>query len=282
MENNNADGAWTDAAKKAIAERSVLAMRYVAELHTTIEVVEHDEKFVAEIAERLKVMKVLDNAFDFFAGSDSGPSEERRQEVYEERIDSGLSPAEAAGTAWPEKKDDEALLRNELAVIDANPVGAEPGGPSGTHGLSQRQLMTLEFQVAPENILDASDPQIKQIGDLSREVISLQNQLEQKKIECEYSERRISQLQTMASNLNHTVANKGVLLAGLEAELREVKKNYNGLKAFVSRTAAYIAKAAPRTPSAKRTAFLKLADDLDKKVGISKKTPAKKTPAKKR
>lgn len=250
MENNNADGAWTDAAKKAIAERSVLAMRYVAELHTTIEVVEHDEKFVAEIAERLKVMKILDNAFDYAAGGDSGPSEER--------------------------------LRNELAVIDANPVGAEPGGPDDTHGLSQRQLMTLEFQTAPENILDASDPQIKQIGDLSREVISLQNQLELKIKEVEDGERRNSQLQTIASNLNHAVANKGVLLAGLEAELRKVKRDHSGLKTLVSQTAAYIAKAAPRTPSAKRTAFLKLADDLDKKVGISKKTPAKKTPAKKR
>jgi hypothetical protein len=182
-------------------------------------------------------------------------------------------------------EDDEAQLLKELAVMDANPVGAEPGGPDDTHGLSQRQLLELSFEGAPEDVLDSSDPRDKQIGELSREVISLREQLAQKAKEVEDGESLYSQLQTKAAGLNHKIANDAAMLTGLDqevselrADLRKVKKAYGALKTLVTKAATYIAKAAPRTPSAKRAAFLKLADEMATAVAdkLAKKTTTKK------
>lgn len=196
-----------------------------------------------------------------------GPTEEQRQEVFAERKAAGLSDAEAAGHAWPESKEDEALLRRELA---------EDSAP-----------MTMTIESNPEDILDASDPHAKQLGEQARQIATLNQRLTEADRATEYHRQQYESLQRTAAGLNNTISQ-------LNEEIRERRlddgrktRRIKDLETVLRATAAYITKNRPRQPTAKAKSFDALAAQLlttaDKgKTPKAAVKPAAKKPAPKK
>lgn len=155
-----------------------------------------------------------------------GPTEEVRQAVYAERIAAGLSPAEAAGHAWPENKEDEALLRRELA---------EDPAP-----------MTMTIESNPENT--ASLP--------------LERQLEIAQDRLTDTEFTLTALKAQHKTLAAAYAKYRDEVDVLNSDARGKTRRIKNLETVLRTTAAYITKNRPRQPTAKAKSFDALAAQL--------------------
>ena len=155
-----------------------------------------------------------------------GPTEEQRQEVFAERKAAGLSDAEAAGHAWPENKEDEALLRRELA---------EDPAP-----------MTMTIESNPENT--ASLP--------------LERQLEIAQDRLTDTEFTLTALKAQHKTLAAAYAKYRDEVDVLNSDARGKTRRIKNLETVLRTTAAYITKNRPRQPTAKAKSFDALAAQL--------------------
>jgi hypothetical protein len=208
-----------------------------------------------------------------------GPTEEVRQAVYAERIAAGLSPAEAAGHAWPENKEDEELLRRELADDAIN---------EATAAALYARPMEMTIEVDPENILDGSDPRDQKLGEQSRQIAKLTQDLKEANNATAYHQRLYESRQRTSGQLSNTVSQLQEEIREWQSEDRKKARRIRDLETILRASATYITKHRPRQPTAKSKNFDALAEQLmaaadkDKKPKAVAKPAAKKAPAKKK
>lgn len=282
----NRHNEWVATAKLAISNRSKLVVSYCTKHGLDINVVENDDAFIDQIILQLKVDQSITNAFAYAGGGEEAPPAEEDdgyhecldcegdfadedchavdkgficQGCFETRMATGAvqetvtdnetKPAKPASIYNTGIKDEYGDLDAQLADMDANPVGAEPGGPDDIHGLSQKALVLVD---------------------------SLEGRLAE-------TEQRYSLLQTTVDQLREIHDETARRMTVAETELRKAKKLIGSLKAHIAHAAGFITKNAPRQPSAKRTGFLKLAETLAHVAEPFSSTdlPAKKKAAKK-
>jgi len=208
-----------------------------------------------------------------------GPTEEVRQAVYAERIAAGLSPAEAAGHAWPENKEDEELLRRELADDAIN---------EATAAALYARPMEMTIEVDPENILDGSDPRDQKLGEQSRQIAKLTQDLKEANNATAYHQRLYESRQRTSGQLSNTVSQLQEEIREWQSEDRKKARRIRDLETILRASATYITKHRPRQPTAKSKNFdalakqLMAAADKDKKPKGVAKPAAKKVPVKKK
>jgi hypothetical protein len=247
---------WVDEAKKAIAARDKLVVRFCEKHHIDLADTEHNPTFIDKIVEQLKINQTITNAFAYASGPDDPTLvdddavgledfHERalpdRPKLYEDGVEVVGKFEELAQETL-----DEVRLQAELAVMDANPVGAEPGGPDDNHGLSQTELVTLTLEHAA----------------LSREVVLLREEVQQK--------GKAYQEQVEALSAIHTTT--ADTLTETKAALRKANRTIGTLRKLLAKTIITIGKNTPQQPTAKRKALMAMAAELTKAIA----KPAKK------
>lgn len=148
--------------------------------------------------------------------------------------------------------------------------------------------MEMTIEGDPENILDGSDPRDQKLGEQTRQIAKLTQDLKDADRATMYHQWQYESLQRTSGQLSNTVSQLQEEIREWQAEDRKKARRIRDLETLLRASATYITKHRPRQPTAKSKNFDALAEQLmaaadkDKKPKATIKAPAKKAPAKKK